>query len=619
MGKHAMRTQLLRSLPPARWVFLLFACLLALAVAGSAGAQPWGGVNGFSVTQVSHAQQGQFQQVGQGQWQETSDAGGDGFRFQETGRDEWSVYLLDSSRNVRIQLDLYRNLVLYGDDSSPEMRPLYGIVGVRGDAGSSAAAPPEPEAPPPPPPPQPEPQQAPLNANGLSVTRVAYGVNGEATGEIRQIGAGEWEERGDSGGRAHFRETGRDEWSVYLDDSSRGVRLQLDLHRRLVLYGAGNSPEMGPLYGISSASADPVAISAVNPPTPQPYQEPTRPVDQGGGGGNSAIEKEFCWKDSYPRGAGTVPQACPAGRDRIGLLCYTACPANSRRFGFDCHSVCPPDMRDDGLYCRSSEYARTPYVASPGDLFGPSNRQRCESAHGSCEKAVGDAVGTIFYERCKAGYSSWPAGICRPPQPNCAALGPGHQLDLASEKQVLTGDPVTGSCGSGQSENAGLCYQQCQSGYTGVGPVCWTGAPRGWVECGMGAAKDSFTCGQIVFDQVSSVGQVAFNIATLPTGAGVASAAASSASKAARLAELKRMYQTLKSLYRENETAIRALAASKRAAGAIVDDVQLIDDDVVTEEDIVRIAAEIAAIADPTGVAGTVAAYTYPKCSKYNF
>jgi hypothetical protein len=34
-------------------------------------------------------------------------------------------------------------------------------------------------------------------------------------------------------------------------------------------------------------------------------------------------------------------------------------------------------------------------------------------------------------------------------------------------------------------------------------------------------------------------------------------------------------------------------------------------------EDMARIAAEIASIADPTGAASVVAAYTYPKCSKY--
>ena len=36
----------------------------------------------------------------------------------------------------------------------------------------------------------------------------------------------------------------------------------------------------------------------------------------------------------------------------------------------------------------------------------------------------------------------------------------------------------------------------------------------------------------------------------------------------------------------------------------------------LSPEDIVRVSAELAALADPTGVAGVVAAYSYPKCSK---
>ncbi len=36
----------------------------------------------------------------------------------------------------------------------------------------------------------------------------------------------------------------------------------------------------------------------------------------------------------------------------------------------------------------------------------------------------------------------------------------------------------------------------------------------------------------------------------------------------------------------------------------------------MTEADIVRLTAEIASIADPTGIASTVAAYSHPKCSQ---
>jgi len=38
--------------------------------------------------------------------------------------------------------------------------------------------------------------------------------------------------------------------------------------------------------------------------------------------------------------------------------------------------------------------------------------------------------------------------------------------------------------------------------------------------------------------------------------------------------------------------------------------------DNITPEDMVRVAAQIAALIDPTGVSDVVAGYTYPKCSK---
>jgi hypothetical protein len=36
---------------------------------------------------------------------------------------------------------------------------------------------------------------------------------------------------------------------------------------------------------------------------------------------------------------------------------------------------------------------------------------------------------------------------------------------------------IAPSCGSGQQMDAGLCYTPCRSGYSGVGPVCWTTKP----------------------------------------------------------------------------------------------------------------------------------------------
>ncbi len=84
------------------------------------------GVNGRNVGVVRHSG-GSFVSVGGGQWQETDVYGTIGFHFQEFGRDEWSVYLHDASRNVTLQLDLHRRMVLYGQGNGPKS-DLYRIT-----------------------------------------------------------------------------------------------------------------------------------------------------------------------------------------------------------------------------------------------------------------------------------------------------------------------------------------------------------------------------------------------------------------------------------------------------------------------------------------------------------
>jgi hypothetical protein len=71
-------------------------------------------IKGSNVKVVNHSQ-GSFKDLGNGNWGEADLQNKIQFNFQETGRDEWSVYLLDKSRNVNIQLDLFRKKIVYSD------------------------------------------------------------------------------------------------------------------------------------------------------------------------------------------------------------------------------------------------------------------------------------------------------------------------------------------------------------------------------------------------------------------------------------------------------------------------------------------------------------------------
>ena len=330
-------------------------------------------------------------------------------------------------------------------------------------------------------------------------------------------------------------------------------------------------------------------------------------------------EDEFCWRDSYGRGVGTVPKACQEGRDRIGLLCYTKCPADMKRVGFDCHSVCPSGMRDDGLFCRATEYGR-------GAGYPIWDGGKCKRAHGECEKS-----GALWYPKCKPGYSAFGCCICRPKKPDCTALGLKPGIDLSCAKKITIGDPVAGACASGEQRQAGLCYKACKPGYGGLGPVCWGQPPPGWSECGMGAAKDSKTCASMIWNQVSSVGQMAFNLAAAVASLGTSTAATggtSAAANASKLSKLQEELAQLQSTYNkikqipEVQKAQKAFEAANQGYEIGTKGKELYDaaknPDAIAEE-IARKSAEYAAILDPTGIAGTVAAYTYPKCSKLGY
>ena len=180
--------------------------------------------NGKNVNVVEFGQQGKklgtFRQVGKKTWVEQNAAGKNKFSFRERTRDEWSVYLYDASRNVSIQLDLHRKKVGYSDANNPKTRDLYTI------ASRSA------------------------KMNGWLTTHVVY-KTGNGKGAFVKRG-NTWHEIAlpSQKSRFTFKETARDDWSVYLQDSSRGVGIQLDLHTRKVMYNENNAPRSF-LYNIT--------------------------------------------------------------------------------------------------------------------------------------------------------------------------------------------------------------------------------------------------------------------------------------------------------------------------------------------------------------------------------
>lgn len=80
---------------------------------------------------------GNFKQTSNQTWTET-DPNRNNHIFTETGRDEWSVYMIDRSRDITIQLDLYmKEIYIYYD--RPNRRVLYKITKTSSAPRKSAA------------------------------------------------------------------------------------------------------------------------------------------------------------------------------------------------------------------------------------------------------------------------------------------------------------------------------------------------------------------------------------------------------------------------------------------------------------------------------------------------
>ncbi len=273
-----------------------------------------------------------------------------------------------------------------------------------------------------------------------------------------------------------------------------------------------------------------------------------------------AAGPQYCWKDSYGRGVGTVPRNCEPGfsEDTAGLCWPDARPGYVCDFFVCRQATCPAGYRDDGLTCfKPAPYKRDEYPVDAGEAakavgdglawffsFGTYEasgetgldgaRRRCREAHGdNCVAANGD---TIVYETCKAGYEQAPVitNLCTP---SCAA--PMTDGGIFCAKDTYTREASLMSCDAGAVNDAGLCYDGCKAGFAGVGPVCWNACPAKLPHnCGAGCAIDKATCDGAIVDQVLSpviaAGSIALTIVTVggSTGATAGAKVGGSAGKA---------------------------------------------------------------------------------------
>jgi hypothetical protein len=384
---------------------------------------------------------------------------------------------------------------------------------------------------------------------------------------------------------------------------------------------------------------------------------------------NTVSGEGFCWLDSYGRGVGTIPYSCPSDKERIagGLYCYDKCSKFSgswKRFGYDCHQNCKSGWADHGLLC----YKGFSYGRGVGTVMKMTYKDRCVPVPSGTEcvkriKVFGkrrcvlskpkftnkctkmpnglkcpsgkEQDAALCYTPCRSGYTGR-GPVCWGKPPNCKGEGYAGGVAPSCMKGIkISPGMKKASCPSDKENDAGLCYPRCRDGYRGVGPVCWGKPPDKWTGCGMGAASSSYMCSTAVIDQVVGPLEVAAFVLTMGSS-GAASKAADAAGAADEMSMLKKLGakldDTISTLMKNAGDAKSIKSAAKSlldsltnfckkepmdcadSGGTIVDSITTMVN-CEAEIDCIRGAAAFVSLFDPSGLASTLAAYAWPKCS----
>ncbi len=278
--------------------------------------------------------------------------------------------------------------------------------------------------------------------------------------------------------------------------------------------------------------------------------------------------EDVCWKNSYGRNVGAVPNACADGREKSGALCYNKCGPNRIGDGPGCWSACPQGFEDRGVFCLQNAKSECPPTT-------------IKTIVGTCTKT-----------------NEWrDAGV-----------------------------PMV--CGAGKDSDAGLCYSKCNAGYTGVGPVCWGSCANATVknstltfkvECGALCANTADECAiattNIVLSTLEMIGSVASMVAT----GGAAAAAKTAASSAAKIT-VKLALEGAKGASKHVAKEITSDAAKDAIKKAALKSGQTFGEAQLSNMAKASVGLEDVdwSMLDPTGIASMVQAYDKPICGDAN-
>ncbi len=236
-----------------------------------------------------------------------------------------------------------------------------------------------------------------------------------------------------------------------------------------------------------------------------------------------AASAEVCWKDSYGRGVGQIPD-CGPNQERSGLLCYPKCRDGFKNLLGVCWQTCPNGYRDDVGFCRKPEYGRGvgyPWKFGDTAFSLEAARNRCNSENSRLQKRASP----LFIRNALKVLNPRGCNICGPKAPVCPA-GWKEFLGSCTKASYIVG-PELGVCAPGMMMDAGLCYKTCGASMKGIGPVCWGQCPDGMTDCGAMCGQSASECLSSVASSAIAgavaIGKIAAMVASAGASAGIGS------------------------------------------------------------------------------------------------
>ena len=363
--------------------------------------------------------------------------------------------------------------------------------------------------------------------------------------------------------------------------------------------------------------ADPVARASGTIPGRQ-ADCPTGYLNQGGS----------CKRAAETRPAPSAAPDCPSGYKLDGASCERPattkpnpgvrpadCPSGYSNSGSACFRLSAPDpLPASSMSCKRGETkidascfkpCEAGTTASGGNCVRPASTLGVDKMSCKAGFLLDDKKGRCL-AKCAAGFTNTGDACVR------AADNLGAEALSCKAGETRQGDrcvAAVATCAKGEVMQGGSCFAQCAPGFAGVGGACWPQPPKGWVACGIGAAKDAQSCAAAKLGDVAMIKQLAVSLGR------EGNTPAAPGQQVTRLVALHGKYRELAAAYasaKDTPQFKRDLAAWNQANKGKASFIPLDDTGApITEPAMMRHAVQLAAIAGFSGIdtAG------YPKCS----